>query len=382
MTRIESQIRDLLELARGKRVALLTNPTGVDGDYRLLADRLAEDPDITVTAFFAPEHGLRGDQQAGAKVLDYVDQRTGVPVFSLHGDRRAPGLDQLADCDALIFDIQDVGARFYTYVWTMTKAMEAAAEAGVPFLVFDRPNPIGLERVEGPPNRMDCGMVGRKWENAPFGVATRHGMTPGELAQLVNEEWLTRRAALSIITIPDHTRGEPFSQTEYPWVSPSPNMPTLDTAAVFPGTCLFEGTNLSEGRGTTRPFELVGAPWIDAFQLVNDMNEQRLPGVRFREAQFRPTFSKHAGELCGGVQLHVTDVDAFRPILTGFMLLERILRLWPRQTETRPFLSRLAGIADLHERILADGAIKLADAWQNDLQAFRALRERHLIYPE
>ncbi|MCC5875770.1 MAG: DUF1343 domain-containing protein [Candidatus Sumerlaeia bacterium] len=379
---LEVQIDRLVEALEGKRVGLLTNPTGVDSELRLIADRLHEHPDVDLVAFFAPEHGIRGDRQAGAHEQDFTDPATGIIVYSLYGPRRAPTAEQLADLDVVVYDIQDVGARFYTYVWTMTHAMEACAAHDKEFVVFDRPNPIGLNRVEGAPNDFDAGLIGRKWDDAPFGLATRHGMTAGEVATLVNEEWMSPKVDLTVVKVPGLTRSMSFADTGYPWVFPSPNMPTLDTSTVYPWTCVFEGGNISEGRGTTRPFELFGAPWIDGAVLADALNDLDLPGCRFRPAWFRPTFSTHSGSLCGGVQLHVTDADAFRPVETGLHALKTVLELYPEETTVQSFSSRLMGVEDLHTRILTEDVDTIVQEWEENLEAFMEVRARHLLYTE
>lgn len=380
--RLEVQFDALVDALEGKRVGLLTNPTGVDSELRLIADRLHEHPEVDLVAFFAPEHGIRGDRQAGAHEQDFVDPATGITVYSLYGPRRAPTEEQLADLDVVVFDIQDVGARFYTYVWTMTHAMEACAANDKGFVVFDRPNPIGLNRVEGAPNDFDAGLIGRKWDGAPFGVATRHGMTAGEIATLVNEEWMSPKVDLTVIKVPGLNRTMSFDETGYPWVFPSPNMPTIDTAIVYPGTCIFEGVNISEGRGTTKPFELFGAPWIDGAALADALNDLGLPGCRFRPAWFRPSFSTHSGSLCGGVQLHVTDPDSFRPVETGLHALKTILELYPEETTVQSFSSRLMGVENLHTRILTEDVDSIVQEWEENLEAFKEIRAAHLLYPD
>jgi uncharacterized protein YbbC (DUF1343 family) len=382
MDRMEMQVAELVEVLKGKRVGMLTNPTGVDSQFRLIADRLNEHPDVKLVSFFAPEHGVRGDQQAGDPEADFTDPITGLPVHSLYGPRRAPLPEHLAELDVMVFDIQDVGSRFYTFVWSMTLAMEACAANGKEFVVLDRPNPIGLTKIEGQPNRFDAGLIGRKWADAPFGVATRHGLTAGELATLVNEEWMEPKVKLTVVKVPGLTRSMTFEETGYPWVFPSPNMPTIDTARVYPGLCVFEGTNLSEGRGTTRPFELVGAPWIDGTKLAAHLNAQGLPGCRFRAAWFRPMFSKNANELCGGIQVHVTDAEVFQPVRTGLAVLKGVVDLYPNDITFRSSLSRLMGIENLQERIKTESVDALVAESQADLEAYRELRARHLLYEE
>jgi uncharacterized protein YbbC (DUF1343 family) len=298
----------------GRRAGLVCNPTAVTRGLVHAADLLHRAPGVRLEALFGPEHGVRGDAQYMAAVGGERDPRTGLPVHSLYGetpDSLRPGREALAGLDVLVFDVQDVGARYYTYQATMMLCMEAAAEAGVAFVVLDRPNPIGGVLVEGPRLRPGfesfCGL---------HDVAVRHGMTVGELALLFREE---RRLDLDLEVVPCRgwRRSRAFRDTGLPWVFPSPNMPTPETALVYPGTCLLEGTNLSEGRGTTRPFELLGAPWLDAHRLAADLARERLPGVAFRPASFVPTWDKHAGVRCHGVELFVGDAARFRPFRTG-----------------------------------------------------------------
>jgi uncharacterized protein YbbC (DUF1343 family) len=298
----------------GRRAGLVCNPTAVTRGLVHAADILHGARGVRLEALFGPEHGVRGDAQYMAAVGGDRDPRTGLPVHSLYGETAAslrPSREALAGLDVLVFDVQDVGARYYTYQATMMLCMEAAAEAGVAFVVLDRPNPIGGVRVEGPRLRPGfesfCGL---------HDVAVRHGMTVGELALLYREE---RRMELELEVVPCRgwRRASPFRETGLPWVFPSPNMPTPETALVYPGLCLLEGTNLSEGRGTTRPFELLGAPWLDAHRLAADLARERLPGVAFRPASFVPTWDKHAGVRCHGVELFVADPARFRPFRTG-----------------------------------------------------------------
>ncbi len=295
-------------------MGLVCNPTSVDARLRHAADLFARAPGLELRALFGPEHGVRGDAQYMVAVGAERDARTGVPAHSLYGDRPEslrPTPEQLAGLDLLVFDVQDVGARYYTYQATMMLCMEAAAAAGLRFLVLDRPNPIGGIAVEGPALRPGfesfCGL---------HDLAVRHGMTVGELARLFRAE---RRLdlALDVVACEGWRRGMAFRDTGLPWVFPSPNMPTPETALVYPGMCLLEGTNLSEGRGTTRPFELFGAPWLDAGRLADSLAADRLPGVLFRPVSFVPTWDKHAGVRCHGVELHVADPARFRPFRTG-----------------------------------------------------------------
>jgi uncharacterized protein YbbC (DUF1343 family) len=298
----------------GRRVGLVANPTAVTRDLVHAADLLHAAAGVRLAALFGPEHGVRGDAQYMAAVGGERDPRTGLPAHSLYGETREslrPTPEQLDGLDVLAFDVQDVGARYYTYQATMMLCMEAAAEAGKAFVVLDRPNPIGGTLVEGPALRPGfesfCGL---------HDLAVRHGMTVGELALLFRAE---RKLDLDLEVIPCRgwSRGMASRETGLPWVLPSPNMPTPETALVYPGMCLLEGTNLSEGRGTTRPFELFGAPWLDAHRLAADLSRERLPGVAFRPASFVPTWDKHAGARCHGVDLVVRDPARFRPFRTG-----------------------------------------------------------------
>jgi uncharacterized protein YbbC (DUF1343 family) len=298
----------------GRRVGLVCNPTAVTRALVHAADLLHGAPGVRLAALFGPEHGVRGDAQYMAAVGGERDPRTGVPAHSLYGDTKEslrPRPDQLEGLDVLVFDVQDVGARYYTYQATMMLCMEAAAEAGLGFVVLDRPNPIGGVLVEGPRLRPGfesfCGL---------HDLAVRHGMTVGELAVLFREE-RGLDVDLEIVPCRGWRRAMAYRETGLPWVLPSPNMPTPETALVYPGMCLLEGTNLSEGRGTTRPFELFGAPWLDAQRLAADLSRERLPGVLFRPASFVPTWDKHAGVRCHGVELHVSDAARFRPFRTG-----------------------------------------------------------------
>jgi uncharacterized protein YbbC (DUF1343 family) len=295
-------------------VGLVCNPTAVTRSLVHAADVLHGAPGVHLAALFGPEHGVRGDAQYMAAVGGERDPRTGLPAHSLYGETReslSPRPEQLEGLDLLVFDVQDVGARYYTYQATMMLCMEAAARAGIGFVVLDRPNPIGGVLVEGPRLRPGfesfCGL---------HDLAVRHGMTVGELALLFQAE---RKLDLELEVVPCQgwCRTAGFRETGLPWVFPSPNMPTPETALVYPGMCLLEGTNLSEGRGTTRPFELMGAPWLDGQRLADDLARERLPGVRFRPVSFVPTWDKHAGVRCHGVELHVHDPARFRPFRTG-----------------------------------------------------------------
>jgi uncharacterized protein YbbC (DUF1343 family) len=360
---------------RGRRIGLLAHPASVDGQLRHAVPLLCEllGPDLRV--LFGPQHGLRGETQDNMIEWEgYRDPATDLPVHSLYGEHRKPTAAMLADLDTLVVDLQDVGARYYTFVWTLLLCLEACAECGKSVVVLDRPNPIG-DAVEG--NLLDeayRSFVGL----AP--IPMRHGATLGDLAI-----WLVRRGAidleLEVVRCEGLSRGALFDETGLPWVMPSPNMPTLTTALVYPGACLLEGTTLSEGRGTTRPFEIVGGPGLAPDRLAALLAERELPGVVARPLHFEPTFQKHAGRLCGGVQLHVTHRRAFRPVLTYVSLLWAVrqiapdLDLWrlpPYEYEQRKLpIDILAGGPELRETIDAGGdPAEMVASWQDDASRF------------
>lgn len=372
-------------ILKKKRIGLIANPTAVTRDLTHAALALLETRAFRLAALFGPEHGIWADAQDLAKVEDSRDAKTGLPVFSLYGRTRKPTAEMLSGVDALVFDIQDVGSRYYTFVYTMLHAMEACAAHGRALVVLDRPNPIGGASVDG--NVLDVAF--RSFVGL-HPLATRHGMTVGELALMFKDE---RRLDLDlrVVKMKGWRRAMSFEDTGLPWVMPSPNMPTVDTAYAYPGGCLIEGTNLSEGRGTTRPFELVGAPWLDAWALAEAMNRERLPGVRFRAAFFTPTFQKHAGQLCAGVGVHVTDRRRFPAFLAYLLLIEKA-----RQQDPRRFAWRQPPYEYEHVKLPIDilcgtDRVRLAidkgepvrsllPQWQKDLAAFRKRRAKYLLY--
>ena len=376
---------------RGRRVGLVTHSAAIDARYRDAAGHLAAAPGVRLVAIFGPEHGLQGQAQDLEAVLEAVpDSRPAAPsvrLHSLYGATAAslrPTPEQLAGIDLLVVDLQDVGCRHYTFQATMKYCLEAAADLALEVLVLDRPNPIGGLAVEGP--RLQPGyesFVGA------HDIPIRHGLTMGELALLYQEDLAAagRTVALEVLPCTGWDRGMWFDETSLPWVMPSPNMPSLDTATVYPGQCLLEGTNLSEGRGTTRPFELCGAPWLEPEACAATLNATGLPGVTFRPARFRPTFQKHAGVDCGGVQLHVVDRDAFRPVRTGLAVLIAMRRLAPERfawrTETYEFVSDPIAIdllfgSDRERRAIEGGSSweAIAAAWEADEATFQERRLR------
>ncbi len=372
---------------RRRRVGLIANQSSVDPWLRHAVDRLREATEGELVMVFGPEHGIAGQAQDLIEVGDSADPGSGIPVTSLYGDTRIPTPKMLEGIDALIFDIQDVGARYYTFIWTMAHAMEACARDGKKMIVLDRPNPIGGLQVEGNLiEKSHVSFVGL------YPIPNRHGMTVGELAQLFNVEYGIG-CDLTIVPMKGWTRSQWFDQTGLPWVMPSPNMPTLDTALVYSGTCLFEGTNLSEGRGTTRPFELMGAPWFDPHRLIAELEKEDLPGVRLRPVTFQPAFQKFAGQLCCGLQQHVVDRESYRPVRTGLAILKAARKLWPREFRwrpppyeyemKRPAIDVLAGNSRIREQIDADAPLaEIEGGWQDELTRFRELRSRYLLYPE
>ncbi|WP_424236854.1 exo-beta-N-acetylmuramidase NamZ family protein [Bhargavaea ginsengi] len=362
-------------LIEGKRVGLITNPTGVDKDLNSIVDLLHNDPDVELTALYGPEHGVRGDAQAGQYVEYYIDEVTGLPVYSLYGQTRKPTPEMLENVDVLVFDIQDVGTRFYTYIYTMALAMEAAEEQDIPFIVLDRPNPLGGEKVEGPVLDPEfASFVGQ------YAIPLRHGMTVGELAKLFNAEFGIG-ADLTVVEMKKWKRKSYFDETGLPFVLPSPNMPTLDTALAYPGTALIEGTNVSEGRGTTKPFELIGAPFINSTELAAELNALELPGVSFRAASFTPMFSKHAGALSHGIQVHITDRDDYKPVETGLHIVKTIHDLYPEDVTLTSFFDNLIGNGWIREGIENGMSVEEMKAeWEEELKAFKDVRKQYLLY--
>ncbi|MCX2182549.1 DUF1343 domain-containing protein [Streptomyces sp. SKN60] len=362
----------------GQRVGVVTNPTGITADARHLVDVMHADERVDLVAVFGPEHGFRGTAQAGGSEGRYDDPATGLPVYDTYLKSGQPLADVFtaSGVDTVVFDIQDVGARFYTYIWTLYDCMGAAALAGKRFVVLDRPNPVTGRAALGPVlDRAFATFVGRE------PIAQAHGMTVAELARLFNAEFLAKPVPLETVAVSGWRRADFFDATGLPWVPPSPNMPTADTALVYSGTCLFEGTNLSEGRGTTRPFELLGAEGIDG-RWAEAANAAGLPGVRFREAYFAPTFSKFQGKTVGGVQLMVHDRAAFDPVRTGIALLVTARRVWSGFA-WRPdnWIDKLTGSTRVRTLIDAGaGADEVVGAWDADLAAFRAMRQEYLMY--
>jgi uncharacterized protein YbbC (DUF1343 family) len=395
-TGLDVLLGERIDLLRGRRVGVLCHPASVDRRLIHVVDALVS-AGVRPARLFGPEHGIRGEAQDMIGVAGHRDARTGIPVTSLYGqgvDSLAPAPEDLEDVDVLLVDLQDVGSRYYTFIWTMALCMQSAARAGIAVVVLDRPNPIGGAAVEG-------GYV-EPWAESFVGLGSipvRHGLTIGEVARLLRAglPWGGERfqraidVALDIVPMQGWQREAHFDATGLPWILPSPNMPTVETALVYPGLCLLEGTNVSEGRGTTKPFEIFGAPFVDGYQLAERLATHALPGVAFRPLSFRPTFHKFANQVCGGVQLHVTDRISFRPYLTGVAILcalrdvARASFAWRTEryefVSDRPAIDLLTG-GDTIRRGVEAGAdpFELRDAWCAAEVDFVERRRDHLIY--
>jgi len=383
----EILIEKHLDLIKGKKIGIVTNHTGILPDGRHIVDVLNEIEGVKIVALFGPEHGIRGEVPDGKSISHGVDAKTGIPVFSLYGDVKKPTEEMLKDIDVLIFDIQDVGARFYTYISTMSYCMEACAEMGKKFIVLDRPNPIRGVYVDGP-------ILEPRFKSFvglhPIPVA--HGMTVGELAKMFNDEgWLENgvKADLTVVKMENYSRKMWFDQTGLPWVKPSPNMMTLKTAIVYTATCFIEGTNVSEGRGTQHPFEWIGAPWIDGEKLAKELNYYKLPGVKFEPISFTPTDiekvtldPKYEGEKCGGVYLNVYDREKFEPVKVGVYILYALKKLYPDKFKWRTAgQDRLWGTDKV--RLMIDegkNPDEIIKTWEDDVKKFLSIRQKYLLY--
>ncbi len=390
-----------MDLIRGKRIGLITNPTSVDSHLNRDIELFRAHPDVKLVALYGPEHGVRGNAQAGEHVSSYFDKDYQIQVYSLYGQENSPtntlkNIDQrmrsfdtqhigkklkkemLDSVDIMVFDLQDVGMRIYTYIATMAYAMEACAEMGIPFIVLDRPNPINGITMEGPVLEYPkySSFIGL------YPIPLRHGMTIGELARLFNEKYLSQKANLIVIPMENWKREEWYDQTALPWVLPSPNLPALDSATVYPGQVMLEGTNLSEGRGTTKPFELFGAPWIDGFLLTSKLNNLHLPGVKFREVWFTPSFSKFQGTLCGGSQIYVTDRNTYQSITTTIAILAVIKQLYGDKLQFHSdYYDHVMGTSTVRKALERGVSVeKIVAEFKTDLNHFAKLRASYLLY--
>ncbi len=374
---VEVLLKDQKELLKGKKVGLITNPTGIDSELNSIVDLLNDDPDIELTALYGPEHGVRGDAQAGSSVGFYIDEKTGLPVYSLYGKTKKPTPEMLENVDVLVFDIQDVGTRYYTYIYTMAYAMEAARENDIPFIVLDRPNPQGGLSVDGPVLEPEfSSFIGL------YPIPLKHGMTVGELASFFNEEFEIG-ADLTVVKMKGWKRSMDYDDTGLPFVLASPNMPTVSTTFVYPATGLIEGTNVSEGRGTTKPFELIGAPYINSADLAAKLNSLSLPGVKFRAASFTPTFSKHTGKLSHGVEVYVTDREEFNAVPTGLHIIKTIHDMYPNDFQflAANNFSLLIGNDWVRPMILEGASVaEIMNQYQNEQDEFKEVRKEYLMY--
>lgn len=374
---VEVLLEDQKDLLKGKKVGLITNPTGIDSKLTSIVDLLHNDPDIELTALFGPEHGVRGDAQAGAYVEFYIDEKTKLPVYSLYGQTKKPTPKMLENVEVLVFDIQDVGTRYYTYIYTMAYAMEAAKENNIPIVVLDRPNPQGGLSVDGPVLEPDAAsFVGL------YPIPTKHGMTVGELASFFNEKFEIG-ADLTVVKMKGWKRSMDYDDTGLPFVLPSPNMPTVSTTFAYPATGLVEGTNLSEGRGTTKPFELIGAPFINSTDLAAKLNSLSLPGVKFRAASFTPTFSKHAGKLSHGIEIYVTDREEFEAVPTGLHIIKTVHDMYPKDFQflSSNFFDKLIGNTWVRPMILEGASVTdIMYKYQKEQDEFKKVRKEYLIY--
>ena len=371
--------------SKDARLGLICNQASVDHDFRYSADLFYVNPEVDLRAFFGPQHGIRGAVQDNMIETGHgIDKITGLPVFSLYSETRVPTTEMLDGIDALCFDLQDIGGRVYTFIYTMAYAMKACAEAGKKFIVLDRPNPIG-GAVEG--NLLKKGhesFVGQ------YPIPMRHGMTVGELALMFNSEFGIG-CDLEVVEMKGWNRQLYLDQTDAPWVMPSPNMPTVDTAVVFPGTVYFEGTEISEGRGTTRPFEQLGAPYIEAERLSNHLNSLGLEGVYFRAIEFMPTFQKYGGKHCGGVFAHVLDRNRFKSVIAGIAVIKSIYELYEDQFQWKqtpyeyeydrnPF-DVIAGCVELREMVESGAGIKrISESWEPDEIEFIEMSSEYRLY--
>jgi uncharacterized protein YbbC (DUF1343 family) len=388
-TGLERLLAEPKKYLKGNRIGLVVNHTSVADDGLPSFIHFHRHKDFELAKLFAPEHGLYGVDQDMVDVDHGTEPATGIPIVSLYGKDHTsltPDAGLMKDIDTLVFDIQDIGSRYYTFIYTLANCMQTCKQAGVPLVVCDRPNPINGVQVEG-------NLVREGWHSfvGQYSLPNRHGMTVGELAQWFNDD-IGIGCDLTVVPMQGWKREMWYDQTGLLWVSPSPNMPMVSTATVYPGMCLIEGTQLSEGRGTTLPFELCGAPGIDAHHLAEALNSENLPGVLFRPQYFKPGFQKYAGATCGGMQMHVTDRNAFKPVITGIAVIRAIAHLFPKifqwRTEPyefvsdRPAIDLLYGNPEFRETLLPQNCTlkKIEESWQIDLVNFQALRKNYLCY--
>ena len=385
MPGLDVLVKERLDLLMGKRVGLITNHTALSANGDHILDVLTKIPNVEITALYAPEHGIRGDREGGEFIDSYTDSLTGILVYSLYGKARKPTSAMLDSVDVLLFDIQDIGARFYTYISTMGLAMEAAAEHGIPFVVLGRPNPITGTIVEGPILKPQLkSFVGQ------YPIPIRHGLTVGELARMINGEgWMDTRkkANLTVIPAKNWKRLQWFDQTGLPWIKTSPNMPNLESATLYPGMCLLEGLNISEGRGTYEPFVIVGAPWFDSKRIIDEIPNSWLYGLKIEPVEFRPIsipeaslHPKYEGDLCQGLRLNVYDRNVFRSVSFAIYLFHAVQKLYPNQIQFRRGFDRLAGDETIRQKI-EDGIDpkEIIASWEGELRMFKETRKKYLL---
>jgi uncharacterized protein YbbC (DUF1343 family) len=386
-TGIDLLTRNWPAVLKNARVGLLVHPASINRGFANTADLCLRSSRFRVTAFFGPQHGLWGQTQDNmVEWKGFRDKKTGIPVHSLYGSRRKPSAEMLREVDVMVVDLQDVGARYYTFIWTMALVMEVCQEMSKPMVILDRPNPVNGLSVEGPVLRPEfASFVGL------HSLPVRHGMTIGEIGLYLKSIHYPE-LSLYVIPMQGWKREMWFDDTGLPWVLPSPNMPSLETAEVYPGMCLLEGTNLSEGRGTTRPFEIFGAPFIDPGALTKRLHDYRLPGLIFRALHFLPTFQKHAGRVCGGAQLHVTDRGRFMPFRTAAAILKSVYELYPNKFRWNrpPYeyekrlipIDILAGTDRFRKEIEEGQRLETMEAWwSRESRDFdRKIRRKYLLY--
>ena len=383
---LEQILGDSISLLKNQKVGLICNQASVDHQFRHAADLFFQNSDINLTTLFGPQHGIRGDVQDNMIETSHTtDQKTGLLVYSLYSETREPTVEMLRNTDVLVFDLQDVGCRVYTFIYTMANAMKACAKFGKKFIVLDRPNPIGGIAVEG--NVLE---IGHESFVGQYPIPMRHGLTIGELAKLFNTEF-SINCDLEIVTMDNWARENFYDETDAPWVMPSPNMPAIETTVVFPATVYFEGTQISEGRGTTRPFEMIGASFIDSVVFADALTLLELPGVIFRPIKFLPTFQKEAGKSCGGAFLHITNRQEFKPVLTGLAMIKTLFDLYPNDFKWKnppyeyvfdrnPF-DVIAGTTKIRELFEQGGSLEdLKSLCSFGVEEFLGIREKYLLY--
>ena len=377
---IDVLIEKQLGLIKGKNIGLITNPTGITSQFKSTIDALNEIPDVKLVALFGPEHGVRGDIPGGERISSYRDKQTGITVFSLYGETRKPTLEMLKNVDVLLYDIQDIGSRAYTYIYTMAYAMEAARDAKIPFIVLDRPNPLGGNRVEG--NVLDP-----KFKSfiGLYPIPYVYGMTVGELAQLFNKEF-NINCNLTVVPLEGWTREMTYKDTGLLWVPTSPHVPHSETAYLVAAIgCIGELGTISEGVGTPSPFEFIGAPWMDADRLAAELNSRNLPGVYFRPTYFRPFYMRFVNEQCAGVQIHILDKNIFEPARIQVHILTAIQKLYPEQnifnTTRVTSFDKAFGTDEVRKAIVSgDSAEKIIASWSDQLEKFKQIRQNYLLY--